>query len=33
MIFTEDTIEYFHMPDWHIAEEARTPRHFLGVNG
>ena len=33
MIWTEDTIEYFHMPSWHIADESRTPRSVLSVDG
>jgi hypothetical protein len=33
MIVTEDTIEYFHMPDWHMRDETSTPRRFLSVGG
>jgi hypothetical protein len=32
MVYTEDTIEYFHMPGWHMTDENSTPRRFLGVD-
>lgn len=33
MMFFEDTIDYFHIPDWHITDGTRTPQRFLSVDG